>query len=785
MQVILFLNSLHRFHFKYILTMLFSAFLFLSCSPTRRLAEDEYLLNKSRVELKSKEINLAELKPYEKQNPNKTILGLKFHLFLYNLTSPSKQKGIPGWLKEIGEEPVIWDPLLAKRTTVQFQRFLETKGFYNAVVTDSVNFDGKRANTFYYIDLNEPHRIHDIAYKFEDQNLSEFILKDTSNCLIKRGGRFDKEIIQLERQRLEELLKNNGFYRFSKEYIFLEAKEIPNKKLVNLQIIFKENITGLPDPETKIRHHDRYKIDEAFITPNYKAISPSSVKDTTAADTLRVEKNRIIYSDKRRIKPETVLFPNRCTPGSIYNLSNVRKTNSNYASLGLFRMINIQFKENGQNQADTSGFKSLDCYIELTPRKIQSYQTEIVGTYSSGDIGARASLSYNNYNLFRGAENFQVKLIGAVENRKKKDDDYSFNQLMKEYGIESTLSFPKFFVPFSAQKFTRKYNPKTMINVSYNYQNRPNEYIRTVAGTSLSYRWKGNSFNTHQFYPFDFYYVWLPKGIISDSLQHIIENTSLEPSFTDHTILATRYTFEYTNQVTEKKEDFVRIRTNLESAGNVIYGLTSLTPTEKDSALFMKVPYFRYLKGDIDLRIYDQIAPGNKIVYRIFAGMGYPLGNNVALPYEKMYSAGGPNDIRAWGSYELGPGSDTTVLSGLMNKTGDIMLEANLEYRFKLFWVIEGALFVDAGNIWSYYPDDSKPGISTSFKWNQFYKEIAVGTGLGTRFDFSFLMIRFDFGFKMRDPAILEGSRWIDINRTTEHAFKDRFKLQFGIGYPF
>jgi outer membrane protein assembly factor BamA len=761
-----------------LMTLFITAFLSFSCSPTRRLAEDEYLLNKSVVEINPKDINPAELKPYEKQKPNKTILGLKFHLSLYNLFAPSKQKGIPGWLKEIGEEPVIWDSLLTEKTSVQFSQFLENKGYYNAMVKDSVYKKKKRVNTLYFIELNEPYRIRNISYKFEDQNLSEFVLGDTASCLIRSGSRFDKEVIHLERQRLEELLKNKGYYKFSKEYVFFDANEVPNYKLIDLQIIIKENVTGIPDPETKARIHNRYLIYNTFITPNYSASG-----DTITPDTIRVDGNTLIYLGGPYVKPEAVIPHNYCTPGSIYNLNNIKKTNSSYTSLGLYRMINIQFREREPSSLDTGGFKSLDCFIELTPRRIHSYQTEIVGTYSSGEIGARASLAYNNYNLLRGAEYLQVRLIGAVESRRLEDNSFSFFKPMKQYGLETTLSFPKFFVPFKAQKFTRKFNPKTLINVSYNFQDRPKQYILIGANTSLSYKWKGNTYNTHQFYPVDFSYVWLPIGIDSLTASYV-QGSANEGSFTNHTILSTRYSFEYTTQVIENKEDFIRFKTNIESAGNLLYGVTTLTPTENDSAQFLNVPYFRYLKADIDFRLYDQIAPGNKMVYRIFAGLGYPIGNSKSLPFEKMYTAAGPNDIRAWSLYELGPGTEPANINTSLKKAGDIMLEANLEYRFKLFWLIEGALFVDAGNIWT-FNQLKEDGPSTSFKWDKFYDEVAVGAGIGTRLDFSFLMVRFDFAYKMRDPSITTGSKWIDVNRSVNYDFNERFQFQFGIGYPF
>jgi hypothetical protein len=752
----------------------------LACSPTRRLSENEYLLNKTRVELNSKEFETTSLKPYEKQVPNKTILGMKFHLALYNLFAPEKTKGLPGWFKKIGEEPVVWDPVLTERTTEQFKRYLETKGYYDARVSDSVYLHKNRAFITYDIDLNEPYRIRSIRYYFEDQNIASFMNADSLNCLIKAGSRFDKELLQKERLRIEEYMKNKGFYKFSKEYVFFEALEGNTEKQIDLIITIKENISGIPDPETKVKHHYQYKIDKAFIYPNFSFSSINKSSDIPENDTVSINNNFIVYTGKHRIKPDVALFPNQCSPGSIYRLDKVKKTYNNYSSLGLFRLINIQFEENDDYQSDTSSFKYLNCYLELSPRKIQSYQTEIVGTNSSGDLGARANLRYNNYNLFRGAERFEIRLTGAIE-RIKKGEDIETGQTMYEGGIESTLTLPKFLVPFRAEQFTRKYNPRTSISASYNYQNQPMRYIRTIANSSFSYRWKGNSYNAYQIYPVDINYVWLPQ-IDSSFYANEIEGTHLVSSFSNHTILASRATFEYTTQVIEKKEDFFFLRTSIEPAGNLLHFIDRHTANENDST-FLGVPYFQYIKCDLDFGIHDQITQGNKIVYRVLAGIGYPLGDQDAMPFEKMYSPGGPNDVRAWSYYELGPGSYSPDSANNEKRLGDIKLVANLEYRFKLFWVIEGALFVDAGNTWTVFDRPDQPG--STFKWNQFYKEFAVGGGFGTRFDFSFLMIRTDFGIKLRDPSIQDGSRWIGINQSRHYTFNERFTFQFGIGYPF
>jgi outer membrane protein assembly factor BamA len=787
MRVILSPIFQHRPPFLNSWIILFSVLFVISCSPTRRLPDNEYLLSKSKTVVDSREINVADLVPYEKQNPNKTILGLKFHLFLYNIYAPDKKTGFPGWLKKIGEEPVIWDPVLTQRTTEQYRQYLENKGFYDAEVTDTVVLDKKRAITYYSIKLNEPYRIKHIIYHFEDQDLAGFVFADTANCLIKKGGRFDKEVLQNERLRLENVLKNQGFYKFSKEYIFFDAFEGSLPKQIDLHITFKENVAGIPDPVTKVKHHDRYKIDRTYIYPNFTLFSAETA-DSLKYDTVKIDGNNIIYYGKHRLKPDIALFPNQCAPGSIYRLDKVKKSYNSYSSLGLFRLINIQFRDQPRELPDSNGFKSLDCIIELTPRKTQSYLYEIVGTNSAGDLGAQANLSFYNYNLFHGAEKLEVRLSGAIE-RISKNEIITTSQNKYTGGIETNLTLPKMLVPFRTEEFTRKFHPQSSILTSYNYQNQPGKYVRTSANTSLSYRWKGNMYNTHTVFPVDFNYIWVPK--IDSSYKSNLE-PSQKPSFTNHTILATRYVFEYSTQVIEKKEDFYSLRMSLESAGNIIYWINTLTPSANDTS-FLNVPNFRYLKTDFDFRIHHQITLGNKIVYRIYAGLGYPLGNVKAMPTEKMYSPGGPNDVRAWSFYELGPGSDTTkAIANENNKLGDIKLVANLEYRFKLFWVMEGALFVDAGNTWKIYEPKEQPG--SAFKWDSFYKELGVGTGIGTRFDFSFLLIRVDFGIKMRDPSIQSGSRWIDLNKSVDMKFfpnfrqpelKTRMNIQFGIGYPF
>ncbi len=764
--------------FPKISSVLFHLFLFvallvtLSCSPTRRIAEGDYLLARSHVELNTKELEPGNIKRYEKQSPNKTILGLKFHLFLYNLAKPGKDRFPGSWFRRIGEEPVIWDPLLTERTVDEFKNYTLTKGYYNSVVDDSVRLKKRKAIVRYEIELNEPHRINSITYAFEDRGLMSIILPDTSNCLINRGAPFDKELLQRERQRIEEVLKNKGYFKFSKEFIFFEAKEIEGKKLVDLKLLIKEDVEGIPDPITKVRKHYPYKIRNTFIYPNYSLFNEELNKNALESDTVLLDGTKVIYTGKQKIKPVTVILPNRCSPESVYQLGNVKRSYRNYSSLELFRIANINFREIGQSMIDTGKYRYIDCQVELSPRKTQAYQFEIVGTNSDLDLGVRGNLLYNNYNLFRGAENFQVKLTTAAEWGKRSNVEAE-QRSMVEVGLEGSLTIPMFLIPFKAKELTRKFNARTIINASYNYQDR-REYLRTIANTSYSYRIKGNIYNAHTITLLDFNYVQV--GDIDDEFWAEIDSTRLRNSFIDHTVLATRYSFEYSNQEVQKLRDFIYFKTSLESAGNLISAFSDST--------FLGVPYFQYFKVDFDFRYNNQITPGNRLVYRIFTGVGYPLGKSQTLPFERMYFSGGPYGIRAWSSEELGPGSFNYKESKYYYNRAELKLEANVEYRFELFWKLEGALFVDAGNIWSLYEDPERDG--AEFSWDRFYKEIAVGTGLGTRLNLSFLLFRIDFGIKMRDPVILEGTRWIDFNPNVNYTFfGDRLRIQFGIGYPF
>ena len=770
---------------KFVVLFTMPVFIFASCTPAKYLPEGSYLLSKNNVESTQKSITESQLKSYIIQKPNKKIIGVRFHLFLYNLSNIQKNRWPHNWLRRIGEEPVIYNPTLTSGSAEQLRQFLENKGFYHADIQDTVIFRRKNARAFYTIDPQEPYRVQHIAYSFEDTGLIGQVLPDTINSLIKKGMKFDKDVLQNERLRIETLLKENGYFRFSKEYIYFTAVIDAEAYSVDLEMGFKEFVEGKPDPRTKIKRHPKYLINRVFIYPDYgsagSSIAPTAGEMTF--DTTYFQNLYFLNQGKPRLNPGVISNVNYINPGQYYCLSNVNKTYRNLSELGPIRYTNISFSEN-DSLTNRYTEKLLDCRIELTRKKVQSYQTEIAGTNSGGDLGIRGNLSYQNLNLLRGAEIFNMRITGALEALKNRSDQkYSS---MKEIGFETGIIFPKFFSPFRMSNFVRKYSPKTSISASFNYQSRP-DYTRSIANGSFSYRWNATPFIAHTIWPLEVNYVQIYEDRSSAEFIDSIKNTPLGYSFEDHLVNVIRYGFELNNQRIGRSKDFAFLRFNVETAGNLVNAANKVFNAESVNGQYQlfNVPYFQYLRSDMDVRYYNIINVQNKFAYRVYVGLGYPYGNSGTLPYEKKFFSGGPNSIRAWSSRDLGPGSyvDTTTVPSIFsfpNKNGDIKLEANIEYRFKVIWKMEAAIFLDAGNIWTINPEENKPG--AEFQWNRFYREIALGTGIGTRFDFSFFLLRFDFGLKVRDPAMPEEERWLPVFRN--FSFKD-FHLNFGIGYPF
>jgi outer membrane protein assembly factor BamA len=626
----------------------------------------------------------------------------------------------------------------------------------------------------------EPYWIRNITYFFEDATFSDMVLADTGSSDFRTGELFDVDVLQEERMRIESLLRDSGYYAFTRDFVYFEVDSALSAQQVDVTLGIRNYPRVNSRGYTQHTDHPVYRIRDVHMMTDFNAMTydQGAGEMSKERDTLVYDSIHLVYSGEPNIRASVVTQKNYIFPGSLYDASDVNRTYRNLSSLSAFRMVDIRFRE-----LDTEE-PLLDADILVAPATRQSYSVKVEGTNSAGNIGAAANFGYGHRNLFGGSEQFDLNFMGALENIRPTGEDrdttYTGPNLMQEFGIEARLRIPKFLLPFKTDRFIRKFNPQTNIRLSYNYQKRP-DYIRTLANASFGYDWRGTENVIHRIFPVEASLILTPYK--SAWFQDWLEGKYLFYSYQPQLIINTRYSMIWSNQKLLKNQNFQDVRLNLETAGNVLYaGFSALAPNYgNENYQILGVDFAQYFKADIDLRSYIFLYEDISLVLRGFAGVGYAYGNSSAMPFERQFFSGGANSIRAWQVKDLGPGSyEDTERTDYPNQTGDVKLEANMEYRFPLFWKLEAALFVDVGNIWSLSSEDDREG--AGFEFNRFYKELAVGTGFGARAVFSFLVFRFDLGIPLRSPYSIEGSNWLPGNSGVKA--RD-LTLNLAIGYPF
>ncbi len=765
----------------YSLFFLFLVIFLSSCNPTKYVPREDTLLDKTHIIISKDGVEKSELVPYLKQRPNKRIFGVKFHLGLYNLSNIKKEKWPHGWLREIGEEPVVFDPYATSKSTDQIRSYLSSKGYFDSQVMETIETANRKSKVYFNVDLKTPYTIRNLYYEIEDTSIRELFYFDSVDCLIERGRPYDVDVLQAERSRFERYIKDKGFYGFSGDHIYFSIDSTVGNRKIDIYYGVKKFQKVDPNNRITLVPHSMYRVRNIYIYPDFvpKDALEGGAAFIESLDTVNFRGYYFITShEKPEIKNDLILQCLYLKPGSLFNVTNTEQTQSHLLALKTFRLVNIFYNEVTGPEGPASSELSLDCTIQLTLLSQQSFKVELEGTNTAGYLGGALNLIYQHKNLFRGAELFNLKLKGAYEALSQQDTLRS----VQEYGIETSLRFPKFLLPFlEKESFVKKYNPTTTLLAAYNYQDMPT-YARTMANATFGYNWNGKNYTTHIVNPVQLNLVNLLR--IDDDWKAWIDSSSyLADSYRDVMILGGGYSYIFNNQKIKKSNDYWFIRINAEAAGNMLSAVSQIAGVGKTEGSYniLGQSFAQYIRADMDIRYNVIVNDVSSIVYRGFIGAGIPYGNSRAIPFEKQYFSGGANGIRAWQVRTLGPGSYMPDFSKLLNQTADIKLEANAEYRFKLFWILHGAVFVDAGNIWSYNYDPATPGSQFSFR--SFVNDIAVGTGTGFRFDLSFVILRADMGIKLRDPIISEGSKWILMNRP--YNFRDDFTFVVAIGYPF
>lgn len=759
-----------------------------SCSATRHVPRGKYMLDDVSIEISGdKSVSSHDLINYLKQSPYHEVLGFwKLQLGTYNLSGKDSTKWYNRWVRRMGQAPVIYSQSLTDASVRQLRLALVNRGYLEAEVTaDTMMMPAeKKIKVAYKINTGEPRRIAIIRHEIPDSAVRKLILADSAQFSIHPGDRFDRDNLDSERALITQRLREHGYYSFNKEYITFYADTSEFNKDVDLTLTVRapRNSANKPQPADSTTNHNIYYINKVyFVTSNSGYNSSSDI----AGDTVVYKDITVIYGKDHYLKPGILQQKCFITPGSLYRASDVDRTYEALARLGILKSINIELVPTGSE----NGRHELDAYILLARSKKQSVTFDVEGTNSEGDFGFGLGATYQHRNLAKGSQLLTARLRMNYESLSGKFNGL-INDRYTEYAGEIGITFPKFEFPFASQSVKHKLNVDTEFALSFNYQERP-EYTRIIAGAAWKYKWVNrNNTRRHNFDLIDINYVYLPESTLDFLDQIAPDNPLLRYSYEDHFIMSMAYRYYYTNKRIPSsllrkytlQPRVYTLRASVETAGNLLYAISSLSNARKDNGSYnvFGINYSQYVKGEVDYAITRNFNQRHSLAFHAGAGIGVPYGNSTVLPFEKRFYAGGANGVRGWGVRTLGPGSydSRNSVTDFINQCGDIRLDLSLEYRSKLFWVIEGGVFVDAGNIWTIRNYENQPG--GMFHLDTFWKQIAAAYGLGLRFDFTYFLLRLDLGMKAHNPATGQ-ERWpiVHPNWHRDATF------HFAVGYPF
>jgi len=775
-----------RTKFKTYSTLLLIALLFLSsCNVFKTIPEGQHLLNKNIIKTDRSELN-ENVNAILKQKPNRKILGLfRFHLGVYNLATLGKETKFKKWVKTaIGEEPVLLDTGLTHKSREQIEILFQNNGYFNASVTDSTVYKRKKAKVYYKIKSGEPYKIRNIQYNIADSNIQKIILNDQTTSLISSGKVFSNNLLQSELTRITTKLRNLGYYNFNSQYIYFDIDSSLRSNQVDLWMIISNPQVKANDSVSTIDLglHEKSYIKEVIVEVDFDPIQNVMVadKDTTyTSNLIFISKGKLQYTHSAKHLAEHIFIKK----DSIFSQENFDLTYRRLSDLGIFRFVNIRTEILVKSESDS--LNPLRCFILLSPQARQEFKAEVEGTNSGGNFGIAGNLVYKNKNIFKGAETLTMKIKGGLEIQQNFGDTTyeSTRQLALfnayEIGPELSLTFPRGLWPFNNKHQEKVDNPTTSISAGFNTQNRP-EYYRQLVNLSYYYTIKTTLYNRFYFYPAEINYLNVKLDPIFLLQLQKLQDPTIILGYSNQFIADGRISYLFNNQDLNKRSKYFFFRVNLEFAGNSIYlskriGGESIN-RDSPSELF-NVKFAQYLRPDFDFIFYKPLNQSNALaVFRLATGFGLAYGNSIKLPFEKSFYAGGPNDIRAWRTRNLGPGSN--IKEDYFERFGDFKITSNLEYRFDIYRKFKGALFIDAGNIWIWKSYNSNnDGV---FYLNKFVDQMAIGSGVGIRFDFTFFVLRLDGAIQVKDPTQPIGDRWVLKSKNLND-----ITYNFGIGYPF
>ena len=766
-------------------------FLFAGCSVTKHLPEGSYLLTKNKVHTsfpdtlhRSWRVSASELERFipTSQTPNKRIFGMPFFLWVYNLSDTTKNNWWQRTLRKIGEEPVLLDSASTERSRRDMSLYMQSKGFYESNVTDTIKLHKRKASVDYSVTAGEPFKISGVSYLFSDKSLRNIILADSAASLIKPGDRLDRTVMEAERSRVAAYLENLGYYRFSVNNIRYIIDTLGTPHEGHVTINFVQNVVAGQPEDSRI-----YRIRNVYIDTDYK---PMSGTDSVTYDTLYFRGLNFIAPSgvKRNIRYPVIADAITIYQGSIYSREEVRYTSANISNLRYFRNVNILFSDSGEEDdyvtyVGQGGLDSLtdvaegtlDCYIQCVPMLRQGYKLDVEASTNTNYTGIALQLGYANKNIFKGAEIFDIS--GRVAY------DFTHNSGKKnsyEFGISTSLTYPRALVPFNLNRYSRRYNVSSKVELSFSKQRRP-DYDRTLSSLTFGYNWSNGRYTSYTFRPINLSLIKVPW--INEDYLNSIKNPYLRNSYTSQMILGMFGSVTYNTQGTGMDQTFT-VKGNLETSGNFLNLISVISESRyhynKDERYYnaLGIRYAQYARAEASFVFRQRVRNKGALLWRFLVAGGYAYGNTRSMPFERMIFAGGSTSMRGWQVRTLGPGFvPQQPREFYPNQVGDLKIETTLEQRFPIYGPVYGAIFLDCGNIWSNGKGESDK--EARFYFDTFYKQLALNTGLGLRLDFNYFVLRLDWGIQLRNPGWERGHEWIRSLKFSNTA------LHFGIGYPF
>ena len=807
---------------------------FSSCNTVKYVPENENLLTKNTIFINNKKNIEDEINDYIVQRPNQLVLGIPLPLHIYNIGNKNFQNDFdkwkeehPGWYKftsnvfsekqtrglrnfkynthqwwlNNGEEPVILDSKKTNETIKNLTNHYFNEGYFNVNVTSNTKpLKNKRAEIIYKVSTGKPYLLDTIKTNIESAVLDSIYKLTEHESFIKKGEQFRYSTLVNEQNRLTSLFRNSGIFRFNKNAISVEADTTNSNYKTNIELLVNDSIGNLPFKIQKIKRVNIYT-DFTYNT-----------KDDPIKDSTNYKGYQFFAYNKIKYTPKFLLNSVFIEPNSIYKDENRELTRKHLRGLNNFRSVDIKYFELDDDWLEAS--------IYLNPLKKYSIGVNTELTHSNiRQLGISGKLSFLNRNIFKGAEIFKFSVQGSfLDSKDAAENDNLLNAW--EIGGDVSIEIPRFILPFNAKKIIKKSMlPKTTFTLGTSLQKNIGLDKQKFTGI-IDYTWESSKTKYHSLQLINAQYIknlnihsyfniyksefddiqeiantYFNETLTTDTAIDFINN-NIDASFEaqhpkefklaqnikkrydiiteDVLVPSIAYTFTYNNSENYKDTDFSFFRARLVGAGNLTTALASKTDNNGNKTLF-NTPIAQYIRTDLEYKKFWSVSQENLIAFRSFLGVAVPYGNSNTIPFSRSYFIGGPNDLRAWKIYDLGPGSSK---SGLEYNVGNLKFISSLEYRFKIINSIKGALFVDAGNIW----DITNSSVTTSeekFKGFSSLEDIAVGTGFGIRYDLNFILIRLDLGFKTYEPYLDSGSRWFK-NYNFNHTV-----YNFGISYPF